>query len=117
MTSKPQIQVTLKENNSKMKNLIGKRITKDFNFMGEKVKISKLTVSEVMEIQQQIKNTEGSDDDEAAGMGLIRKVIQMSCEDSKDLSDEDFQGFPIDELTKLSNEIMQFSGMRAEPGK
>ena len=94
-----------------MKNLVGKSITQTVKFMGESVKIKKLTVAEVLEIQEQAKEAEKS---ENAGFDLLKRVIKMSVEDAKDLSDDDFKTFPMDELNKLSNDIMKFSGMTAE---
>ena len=46
-----------------------------------------------------------------AGFDLLKKVIRLSVEGASDLSDQDFDTFPMDELSKLSNEIMRFSGI------
>ena len=40
------------------KSLVGKRLSKSVNFMGQKVDIKKLSVSEVMEIQEKAKEAE-----------------------------------------------------------
>ena len=102
---------------SGMKALVGKKMTKKIKFMGEDVSISKLSVSEVMAIQEEAKRL--SDDEESAGLGVLIKVIGASVEDAGDLSEEDYQTFPMDELSKLSNEIMKFSGLTDDstPGK
>jgi hypothetical protein len=92
---------------------VGKRATKDVDFNGIKVTISKLTVAEVMEIQ---KASDVSADDQNSGLAVLRQIINSSVEGGKDLSDDDFNGFPMDELTKLSNAIMNFSGI-GESGK
>lgn len=116
MTSKLTIPTPLKEN-SVMKDLVGKRITKTTKFMGTEVTITKLSVAEVKEIQEASKPAEEGHDDEATGIEVLRKVIQLSCPESRDLSQEDFETFPIDELSKLSEEIMKFSGMGNPKGK
>jgi hypothetical protein len=91
---------------------VGKRATKDVDFNGVKVTISKLTVAEVMDIQR----TSESADESTTGLSVLRKIIDASVEGGRDLSDEDFNGFPMDELTKLSTAIMTFSGI-GENGK
>ena len=91
-----------------MKKFVGKTMTKETNFMNEKVKIKKLSVSQVMEIQELSKNVEAS---EEASMKMLKFVIGCSVEDASELSDEEFRNFPIDELSKLSNDILTFSGL------
>lgn len=95
------------------KSLIGKKMTKDVPFMGEKVSISKLSVSEVLQIQQEAKTIETN---EAQGFEVLKTVIRSSVDGAGDLSDQDFNNFPMDELSKLSTEIMRFSGI-GEQGK
>jgi hypothetical protein len=97
-----------------IRGLIGRKMTKTVKFMGEDVKISKLSVSEVMEIQQRAKQV---DKNEEEGFNVLKTVIRSSVENARDLSDEDFNDFPLDELSKLSNEIMKFSGIGADQGK
>lgn len=97
-----------------IKGLVGRKMTKAVKFMGEDIKISKLSVSEVLEIQERAKALEK---DEAEGFNILRTVIRASVAGAKDLSDEDFNDFPLDELSKLSNEIMKFSGIGQDQGK
>lgn len=100
--------------NEGIKGLIGRKMTKTFKFMGEDLRISKLSVAEVLEIQERAKAV---DKDENEGFNILKTVIRSGVEDAKDLSDEDFNNFPLDELSKLSNEIMKFSGIGGEQGK
>jgi hypothetical protein len=104
---------SIKKEQSKMsiKNLIGKKMSRNVKFMGEDVKITKLSVAEVLDIQEKAKNLEGND---AEGFNILKSVIRSAVEGGDELSDEDFQGFPMDELSKLSNEIMKFSGLGNE---
>ena len=46
---------------SGIKDLVGKKMTKSVKFMGEDVKISKLSVAEVMDIQNKAKTLEQDD--------------------------------------------------------
>lgn len=84
-------------------------ITQDVKFMGEKIKIRKLTVNQVLEIQEQAKIP--MMDDPKAGLRLVVKVISMGVEDAEGMTLEDFENYPLDDLNKLSEAIMSFSGM------
>jgi transcriptional regulator of met regulon len=99
---------------SNIKGLVGKKMTKTVKFIGEDVKITKLSVAEVLDIQDRAKV---SNEDQESGFELLKKVIKMSVEGADELTDEDFNTFPMDELSKLSNEIMKFSGIAGEQGK
>lgn len=97
-----------------IKGLVGRKMTKTVKFMGEDVKISKLSVSEVMTIQDSAKNIENED---TGGFAILKTVIMSSVEGAKELTNEDFEAFPMDELSKLSSEVMKFSGIGTEQGK
>jgi len=98
-----------------IKGLVGKKITKSVKFLGEDVKISKLSVAEVMEIQSKAKSIEASDD--TGGFEILKTVIRLAVDGAKELSDTDFNDFPMEELQKLSTEVMKFSGINADQGK
>jgi len=107
----------IKQESNKMsiKTLVGKRMTKKVKFLNEDIIISKLSVSQVTDIQVVAKEVEAADDaDTAANFRLLQQIIKAAVDEADDLSDEDFNGFPLDELSKLSGEIMKFSGMGAE---
>jgi hypothetical protein len=95
------------------KDLIKKKMTRETKFMGESVKISKLSVAEVEEIQAIVKQQDENTEDYT----ILQKVICLAVEDANELSMEDFKSFPLDELNKLSKEIMKFSGLNTEEGK
>jgi len=97
-----------------IKSLVGRKMTKKVKFMDTDVMVSKLSVAEVMEIQDQAKDLK---DNEKEGFGVLKKIIKTSVEGGDQLSDEDFDNFPLDELSKLSNEIMFFSGIGEKQGK
>ena len=97
-----------------IKALVGRKMSKNVKFMGEDVKVSKLSVAEVMDIQTKAKELETND---AAGLEVLKVVITAAVEGANELSDEDFANFPMDELSKLSAEIMKFSGIGSEQGK
>ena len=97
---------------SGIKGLVGRKMTKTIKFMGEDVTISKLNVANVIEIQEKAKKLEENDNE---GFDLLKSIIRSAVDGAEDLSDDDFEGFPLDELSKLSNEIMKFSGIN--PGE
>jgi hypothetical protein len=99
-----------------IKALVGKKMTKDTKFLGSTITISKLSVSEVTLIQEQAKAAEAAQDD-MAGLELLKTVIRSAVDGGADLTDEDFDGFPMDELSRISQEIMKFSGIGAEAVK
>lgn len=96
--------------------LVGKKMTKPVKFMGEEIKISKLSVSQIVEIQETAKSVEGSKDD-SKGFEILKTIIKASVEGASELTDDQFDGFPMDELSNLSNAIMAFSGIDAGKAK
>jgi hypothetical protein len=101
--------------NEGLKGLINRRAKKKIKFLDVDIEIYKLTVAQVVEIQEQAKKAT----DDVNGLELLKTVIKLGAEGSSSISDEDFANFPIDDLSKLSNEIMKFSGLTApsETGK
>lgn len=93
-----------------MKNLVGKVITEKADFMGETVEIRKLSVSQVMEVQKIVKNSAKSKKEEDQ-LGLLRDVIRLAVVGAEELSDEDFNTFPLSELNELTNKVLRFSGL------
>jgi hypothetical protein len=91
-----------------MKRFVGKRVTKKVKFMDEEVVISKLFLSEVKKIQAAAKAAEA---DNEQGLEALKEIIRSAVSGAEDLSEDDFDNLPLDELTKLSNEIMKFSGI------
>mgnify|MGYP003571979164 CR=1 FL=1 len=113
MTSKKRIQINSKVSKMSegLSSFVGKKQKKDVAFMGDKVTIYKLNVTQVMEIQDMAK---GAGEDEDANFNLLKAVIRMATVGAAEMSDEDFDSFAIDDLSKLSGEIMKFSGIGAE---
>jgi len=103
-----------------IKSFVGRNMEKSVKFMGQDLKIKKLLVAEVLAIQakaKELKLDDNSDKSDSDGLDLLKLVIRSAAENGQALTDEDFQQFPIDELSKLSEEIMRFSGLGNEPKK
>jgi hypothetical protein len=108
------MKIPQKVNKMGIQNLIGKRMSKEVTFMGEKVKIHKMSTQQVMDIQEFAKV---ASDESNEGIEVLKKIIRNSVEGAEDLSDQDFMNFPMDELNNLTNEIMKYSGLNVEAGK
>jgi len=93
-----------------MKHLVGKTIVEKVNFMNEEVEVKKLTVTEVFKIQELIKRSQNKKD-EYDDISLIKDVIRMAVSDASEITDEDFNGFPVGELTALSEKVMSIAGL------
>jgi hypothetical protein len=98
-----------------MKHLVGKKITEKVEFMGDTVEIKKLTVSEVITIQDLIKKVQNKKD-EYDDINLIKDVIRKAVVGAEEITDEEFNDFPIGELTTLSSNIMSIAGLATESG-
>lgn len=93
--------------------LKGKKVTKTVKFNGGQVEISKLTIAQVFEIQK-MSGEEKSEDP----LQIPKALIRMSVSGGSELLEEDFAEFPLDDINTLSEDIMQFSGLKnAEAGK
>jgi hypothetical protein len=106
----------INKENSKMsfEKLIGKKMTQPVKFMGEDMKIAKLSVAQILLVQAAAKAAEA---DENKGFDILKTIIRASAEGASALTDDEFADFPMDELSKLSNEIMVFSGIDAGKSK
>jgi hypothetical protein len=93
-----------------MKHLVGKTIIEKVEFMGEELQVKKLTVTEVFKIQDLIKKAQNKKT-EYDDIGLIKDVIRMAVIGAEEITDEDFNSFPVGELTSLSERIMEIAGL------
>lgn len=93
-----------------MKHLVGKVITKKVAFMGEEVTIKKMGLNEIFEIQEQASKASKSKN-EKEQINLLKFVLKKAVEGAAELTDDDFNQFPLAELNSLSNEVLGFSGM------
>lgn len=98
-----------------MKHLINKELTEKVPFMGDEVEVRKLTVGKIMELQKVIKASEKSKSDKAQ-LKLLCDVIKVAVVGAEELTEEDFDSFPLSELTELSSHVMRVSGLGASEG-
>lgn len=92
--------------------LVDKRMEKTVKFLGANVKIFKLSLEEVEDIQTTAKEQA----ENAEGLDVLKKIIRLGVEYGDKIMDEHFRKWPIDELSNLSQEIMKFSGIQPNQG-
>ena len=95
-----------------MKHIKIKDITKKVPFMGQEVEVKQLTVKGVKDLQESLKDADALNALET--LGTIFKATVVGAED---MTNEDFEKFPIQPLTDLSNEILKFNGLGAKDDK
>ena len=108
----PTISKVSDMSENKLKSLVGRKVWRNIKFMGEDIRIKKLSVSEVVTIQNKAKELKEGDE---ANFEVLKQVLKFAMEGADDLSDEDFEGLPLDELSRVANEILKHSGI--EQGK
>jgi hypothetical protein len=81
----------------------------NFRFMGKNVKIRRLSLAQVRDIQAKARNV--NEDNPEAGFELIKETIRMGVPIAVDISDEQFEEFPLEDLNNLSNEVLRKAGM------
>jgi len=103
-----------------MRALIGQKSpTKKLAFLGKKdaVEVKKLTGLEVKEFQNYVNTEAKSLSESEQGLSIQRKIIRMGVVDAEDLSDEEIDGFPLDEVSRLAREVLVYSGISADEDK
>lgn len=109
-----------------LKELLQKRITKEVDFMGEKVSIQKLTINEIIRLQdseetqaaESLTTVDAKDSKGVkAGIKVTTTVIRAGWAAAIDWTDNELYDLPFEELLKLANEIMIFSGVASKAGE
>lgn len=98
-----------------MKHLIGKVKSVAVPFMDETVEVRKLSVTQVRTFQtslEAIKEKEDSDQ----GLKIQREIIRMGVVGADELTDDDLDSFPLDDLSKLVQSILELAGVKAAEG-
>jgi len=89
--------------------LISIRQSKTVNFMGEKLRINKLTLTECTDVQTEAQKIDAERPEQA--FELLKKIVRTGVPIAKDFTDDDFGMFPMDDLNKLSDEVLKYGGM------
>ena len=94
---------------SSIRTFIGRKNFVAVPFMDGNVNISKLTLGDILRIQEMNAEAEKTQDP-VANLGVMRFVVRQSVEGGAELTDEDFNTFAMGDLAKLSEDIMELSG-------
>ena len=89
-------------------------IKKTVKFMNQELEIRQLTVKGVKDLQIALDKNTDATIDAIKTLAIIFKATVVGAED---MIDSDFEKFPIEPLTKLSNEILEFNGLGAGDDK
>jgi len=90
-----------------MKHLVGKVHTKKIKFLGSDVEIKKLSVEQVLELQEIMKNPpKGADE-----LYAVRQVLRAGVVGSEELTDEDFNTFSPVDLNFLAEQVLKLCGL------
>lgn len=109
MTSKNQIKIPLKVNT--MSNRFAQvKATKKYKFCGVEIEIRKLSVADVIKVQEEAKKAEENKDDKA-NLDLLLTVIKLGVPEMADMPDSEIFDLPMEELSSLSTEITKYSGL------
>lgn len=88
-----------------MKHLVNKKdFFKTATFMGEEIQFRPVTVGLAKKIDALAKDI--TDENQADNLDVLKFIITETVVGAEDLTDEDFESFPITELVKLTEDIM-----------
>jgi hypothetical protein len=99
-----------------MKALIGKTApTKKIAFLGEKnaLEIKKLSGLEVKDFQKYINIEVPKLPEEDKGLAIQRYVLRVGVVGADDMTDEEIDGFPLQDISELAKEVLKYSGINS----
>lgn len=106
------------------------KLTKSVKFMGMEVDIRKLSVGQVLAVQEKAKDLAAKEkekqakllanpeadveDDSEANIDMLLFVLKSGVGEMSEFTKEEFLALPMDELSTLSAEVMKYSGLSAK---
>lgn len=88
----------------------GLKATKKVKFIGLDLEIHKLSVNEVYKVQALIKAAQ-ENPTEDSNMDVLVNVVKLGADELAGMDDNDIKDFSMDELSQLSNSILEYSGL------
>jgi hypothetical protein len=89
---------------------LGVKSSKTVKFLDLDLQINKLSINQVIRVQTITRAAEAAGD-ELGGIQILSAVIREGASELAELTQEELQDFPMEALTILSGEIMEFSGL------
>ena len=78
------------------------------------MEIKQLTVKGIKDLQKSLDENKA---DDVSGLKTLSAIFKQTVVGAEDMTDEEFEKFPISALTELSNEILIFNGLGASDDK
>ena len=111
MTSKPKTKPPFKPKEEiTMSRFANLRATKKYKFISIEIELTKLSVADVLSIQEMSQAAEASND-EKESIKLMLEVIRKGVPEMSSMTDDEMLEQSMDDLSALSAEIMAFSGL------
>ena len=102
-----------------MRKLVGREAqTRKVAFLGEAdaVEVRKLTGAEVKEFQAFIKEGVRKLPEESQGIAVQTWILRKGVLGADDLTDEELDTFPYEDLADLAKEVLLYSGISSDSG-
>ena len=81
--------------------------------MEQEVEIKQLTVKGVKDLQKLLDASK----DDLSGVSTLSAIFKSTVVGAETMKDKDFEQFPIQALTELSNQILLYNGLGAKDDK
>ena len=89
-------------------------VTKTIKFLDQDLEIKQLSVKGVKDLQEALNQEDASSLNAIKTLSVIFKNTVVGAEE---MTEAEFEAFPIKALTELSNEILKFNGLGAQDDK
>lgn len=89
-------------------------ITKKVPFLNQEVEIKQLTVKAIKDLQVSLEKGKGSKNAMLSNVATLTSIFRAAVVGAEDMTDKDFEKFPVSALTELSNEILKFNNLIAK---
>lgn len=78
------------------------------------MEIKQLTVRGIKDLQ---KSLDESKADDVSGLKTLSAIFKQTVVGAEDMKESEFEDFPIQALTKLSQDILEYNGLSAKDDK
>jgi len=92
-----------------LRSLVAERQSKLIPFMKKQLRINKLTLTECTDIQAEASKIDAENPQQS--FELLKRIVRTGVPIAAEFTDDDFGVFPMDDLNKLSDEVLKYGGM------
>lgn len=102
---------------STMKKFLAKpRPTVSVPFLGDTVEVQKLSVAQVRTFQKELESVKETAEEGESGIAVQRTIIRLGVVGAAELTDEELDSFPLDDLSELAKAVLEQAGVRSAEG-